>query len=72
MHSTEQATTGKLALSVNEAAHATGLGRSTLHEIMAAGKLAYTKVGQRRLIMVDDLRAMLAAGRTVETGKGSA
>ena len=54
----------KLAVSVADAAQLTGLGRSTLYELMAAGTLPFVKLGNRRLLMVRDLEALLAAHRT--------
>ncbi len=57
--------TDKLAYTIAEATAASGLGRSTLYELMAVGKLAYVKVGSRRLIPVDALRAMLDAHRSL-------
>ena len=54
---------GRLALSVDDAVRQSGLGRSTLYELMQTGQLAYAKIGARRLILVDDLRALLAAHR---------
>jgi excisionase family DNA binding protein len=57
----------RLALSIEEAARQTGLGRSTFYELMQTGQLAYTKIGARRLILVADLEALLAAHRCVDT-----
>lgn len=37
-------------LSVSEARDFTGLGRSTLYNMMDRGDLIYTKIGRRRLI----------------------
>jgi excisionase family DNA binding protein len=51
---------GDGALGVAEAARFSGIGRTTLYELMSAGKLAYTKVGSRRLIPRRGLVALLA------------
>jgi len=53
-----------LALSVAQAAEAAGVSRSILYEEMRrTGGLKYVKIGARRLILVDDLRAWLVANR---------
>jgi excisionase family DNA binding protein len=47
----------RIAFSVQEVCDLTGLSRPTLYAQMGAGKLAYLKVGRRRLITraaVDD------------------
>lgn len=50
---------GRLAYSVEEAARITGLSRDLLYNQMRQGKLAYLKVGRRRLITRQDLEAFL-------------
>lgn len=57
----------RLALSVDEAVRRSGIGRSTLYELMQTGQLAYAKIGARRLILVADLHALLAAHRCTDT-----
>jgi excisionase family DNA binding protein len=52
-----------LAVSVHAAARVSGIGRTRLYEAMGSGELASCKVGKRRLIMLDDLRAWLARQR---------
>lgn len=49
-----------LAVSISRATHLAGLGRTKLYEALGSGELASLKVGNRRLILVDDLRAWLA------------
>jgi excisionase family DNA binding protein len=39
----------RFTCSIKEAAAATGLGKSTLYELMDEGRIAYTKVNSRRL-----------------------
>ena len=50
-----------LAVSPADAARLAGLGRTTIYAAIGSGALASLKVGKRRLVMVDDLRAWLAA-----------
>lgn len=50
----------RLAYSVNEAAAITGLSRDLLYDQMRTGKLAYRKVGRRRIITRQHLEAFLA------------
>ncbi len=50
---------GRLALSIPEAAMATGLSRGTIYNRIADGSLRATKVVGRRLILRDDLEAFL-------------
>jgi excisionase family DNA binding protein len=49
----------RLAYSVDEAAAITGLSRDLLYDQMRAGRLAYTKVGRRRIITRQHLEAFL-------------
>lgn len=52
----------RLAYSVDEAARATGLSRDLLYDEMRAGRLAYLKVGRRRIITRQQLEAFLTQG----------
>ena len=52
--------TDRLAYSVEEAAQVTGLSRDLLYDEMRAGRLAYLKVGRRRIITRHHLEAFLA------------
>jgi excisionase family DNA binding protein len=49
----------RLAYSVDEAAAVTGLSRDLLYDQMRTGKLAYLKVGRRRIITRQHLEAFL-------------
>jgi excisionase family DNA binding protein len=49
----------RLAYSVDEAAAITGLSRDLLYDQMRAGRLAYLKVGRRRIITRQHLEAFL-------------
>jgi excisionase family DNA binding protein len=55
--------TKPLAYSVTDAASASGLGRSTLYDLMAQGQLDYVKVRARRLITRKALEALLERHR---------
>lgn len=52
----------KIALRINDAVAISGLSRSTLYKLHANGKLRTRKVGGRRLILREDLLALLQAG----------
>jgi excisionase family DNA binding protein len=54
---------GKLAYRIDEAAQASGLGRTTLYELIGSGQLKAFKAAGRRLIMRSDLEAFLASYR---------
>jgi excisionase family DNA binding protein len=54
---------GKLAYRIDQAAEASGLGRSKLYEEIALGRLRAFKAGGRRLIWHEDLVAYLLACR---------
>ena len=60
-HTAEHNEASPLAVSPAEAARLAGLGRTTIYAAIGCGALASLKVGKRRLVMVDDLRAWLAA-----------
>ena len=52
----------RLAYSVDEAAQITGLSRDLLYDEMRAGRLAYLKVGRRRIITRQHLQDFLTSG----------
>lgn len=52
----------RIAWSVDEVAQITGLSRDLLYDQMRAGKLAYLKVGRRRIITRQHLEAFLTLG----------
>lgn len=54
----------ELAVSPAEAARRSGLGRTTIYAALKAGGLKSIKIGARRLIMVDALKAWLASHET--------
>lgn len=52
----------RLAYSVNEAARATGICRTTLFKLIGNGVLPSVKIGKRRVIRAADLDNLLATG----------
>lgn len=51
----------KLAYTIQESQDATGLGRSTIYQLISQNKLRTIKVGTRTLIPADSLRGFLAS-----------
>ncbi|MGW5272745.1 helix-turn-helix domain-containing protein [Streptomyces sp. NPDC004044] len=47
----------KIAMSVDDTVHASGLGRSTVYELIRSGDLESVKEGSRRLVIVASVRA---------------
>jgi len=47
----------ELLLSVLEVADSLGVSRSTVYTLMTSGRLPYVKIGRRRLVTVEALRA---------------
>ncbi len=58
----------RLAVSPTEAARMAGIGRTTLYKALGSGALSSLKIGSRRLITVDALKAWLAAAERVGRG----
>jgi excisionase family DNA binding protein len=52
----------KFAFRINEAVAVSGLSRSTLYKLLNTEKLRAVKVGGRRLILREDLLALLQRG----------
>ena len=52
-------TTPPIAYSIREAVAAANIGRSSIYEAIAAGRLNARKLGKRTLILRDDLTAWL-------------
>jgi excisionase family DNA binding protein len=61
----QDAAANPLAVSIQDGSKRTNLGRSTLYELMAAGELPYVQIRGRRLLLVDDLAALLRRYRCV-------
>lgn len=51
----------ELAISIIEAARRAGVGRSSIYEAVNRGELPLRKSGRRSLVLVDDLKAWVAA-----------
>jgi excisionase family DNA binding protein len=52
----------RIAFRIRDASIVSGLSRSTLYELLKAGKLRAVKIGGRRLILRDSLEALLYGG----------
>lgn len=50
----------KLAYSISETCAATSLGRSTIYTLIAAGRLKTVRVGGRRVVDAESIRALVA------------
>ncbi len=48
-----------IAVSPNEAARLCSIGRTTLYGALSSGELKSVKIGTRRLITIDEIRAWL-------------
>ncbi len=53
--------TPKIGLSIDEACHASGIGRTKLYEALSNGKLIAKKAGRRTIIRPEDLEAYVAS-----------
>jgi excisionase family DNA binding protein len=53
----------RITVGVGEAVRLTGLGRSTLYQLMADGQIPYRTVGRRRLVLVGGLRSFVLGER---------
>jgi excisionase family DNA binding protein len=53
----------RIALRIRDASIVSGLSRSTLYELLKAGKLRAVKIGGRRLILRDSLEALLGGAK---------
>ena len=51
-----------ITVSVAEACRIVGIGRTSLYQLLNAGKLEAIKLGRRRLIKVASLEALLGEG----------
>jgi excisionase family DNA binding protein len=56
---------GVLAVAPAEAARMAGVGRTTIYEAIGVGALRSVKIGKRRLITIEALRAWLLAHEVV-------
>lgn len=53
-------TPAKLGFSIREACHASSLGRTTIYNHIAAGRLRAVRVGGRTIIPAESLYALIA------------
>jgi excisionase family DNA binding protein len=60
--STDNKDVKRLAMSIREAEHATGLSRATLYRLIASGRLMTLKIGARRLVTISASDALLNEG----------
>lgn len=49
-----------IAMTIDEAMRASGIGRTRIYELMGRGEIAARKCGSRTLILGDSLRAYIA------------
>ena len=54
-----------LAATIPEACRLSGLGRSTIYELVKAGRLKSSTIGKRRLILLASLREVLETGASL-------
>jgi excisionase family DNA binding protein len=53
-----------IAVRINDATRLTGIGKTKLFELIAAGKLETASVGRRRLILYSSLQSFLHENRS--------
>ena len=49
-----------ISLSIRQACDATSLGRTTVYELIKAGRLRVVRVGGRTLVPIENLRALIS------------
>jgi excisionase family DNA binding protein len=60
----------KIGYSVEEAVTAMGVGRTTVYELIGSGELESIKVGRRRVIPADSIRAYFDSRRAASHDGG--
>jgi excisionase family DNA binding protein len=60
---------GIIAVSINEAARALGLGRTSIYALINEGRLEARKLGRRTLVTTESIRALIE-GAAIVGGKG--
>lgn len=55
---TQEARFDPVLLPINDTCAALGVGRNSVYNLIAAGKLATVKIGRRTLVKADSIRAM--------------
>ena len=61
--------TPKLGYSIRVACQASSLGRTTIYNHIAAGRLRVTRVGGRTIIPAENLRALITGDVAADTAK---
>lgn len=59
----------ELAISIDETAHRSGLGKSAIYEAINKGELPLRKAGRRSLILVSDLQVWINSWPTATPSK---
>jgi excisionase family DNA binding protein len=54
-------TDDRLTVSVSEACRLLGIGRTSVYQLIAEGRIKTTRIGNRRLVRVDSLRELVTA-----------
>jgi excisionase family DNA binding protein len=60
-----------IALSLNEVAARTGLGRTTLYKAITAGELQARKIGKRTIVLNSDLETWISNLPVAQIGKAT-
>lgn len=60
-HTIEQQSLEPLAYRIPDAVRVSGIGRTKLYELIGSGRLRAIRIGGRRLIPAESLRALLEA-----------
>ena len=50
----------RFALTIQEAVQFSGLGRTRLYALAAEGRISFKKCGKRTLVLVDDIKQLIA------------
>lgn len=69
--STTETPHDKLLYTINQAAEALCVGRSTIYELINTGELPSVKIGTRRLVARSDVTSFVNNRRVVVRGPGS-
>ena len=59
-----------ISVRIPDASRMTGLGRSTIYELIASGDIEAAKVGRATVIMVESIRSFLTANRMQTRPRG--
>ena len=54
----------RLTCTIAQACEVTGLGRTTLYELIGEGRISTTAVGRRRLVLVQSLLSLIESDRS--------